>query len=350
MWKRIAVLVLSSMLLTILVACGGAEPSEPIASPTRERPGPLPPERSLEEQPPAPVVQAALQAVAEVSGASTADMAILATKEVEWPDTSLGCPKPGEMYLQVITPGYVVRVQAPDGTEYEVHTDATGDNAIVCAPDMPDTTRGGLETTTELSQLTPTELALNVVAQWLGLESREQLQVLEQEDVEWPNTSLGCPRPDYAYAEVIVPGKRLLVETPDGTRYEVHLGQDGQMVVCDDVQTPLYETMLFATTDVEGNMNLSDEARPAFEKALEVLQAEGFDPEALTLESWEAVTWRDSSLGCPQPDMMYLQVLTPGYRFVLSDREGNVVYVHTNQGTTAVVCKNPAENGTFSDE
>jgi len=209
---------------------------------------------------------------------------------------------------------------------------------------------GGLDTTTELSQLTPAEFALNVVAQWLDLESREQLQVLEQEKVEWPDTSLGCPRPDYAYAEVIVPGERLLVQTPDGTRYEVHLGRDRRMVVCDEALTPLYETTLFATTDMEGNMNLSEEARPAFEKALEVLRAEGVDPEVLTLESWEAVTWRDSSLGCPQPDMMYLQVLTPGYRFVFSDRDGNVVYVHTNQGTTAVVCENPAENGTFSNE
>lgn len=31
-----------------------------------------------------------------------------------------------------------------------------------------------------------------------------------------------------------------------------------------------------------------------------------------------AVTWSDSSLGCPEPDMMYTQVLTPGYWLVLS--------------------------------
>lgn len=350
MLKRALLGLMSVVWLLGVVGCGGAEPAEPVASPTPEAPAPLPPERSLEEQAPAPVIQAALQAMAEVSGASTAELSILATKEVEWPDTSLGCPKPGEVYLQVITPGYVVRVQASDGTEYEVHTDATGDNTVICASDMPDTTRGGLDTTTELSQLTTAEFALNVVAQWLGLESREQLQVLEQEEVEWPDTSLGCPRPDYAYAEVIVPGERLLVQAPDGTRYEVHLGQDGQMVVCDEAQTPLYETNVFATTDVEGNMNLSEEARPAFQKALEALQAEGIDTETVTLESWEAVTWRDSSLGCPQPDMMYLQVLTPGYRFVFSNRDGNVIYVHTDTGARAIVCENPAEDGALPNE
>jgi hypothetical protein len=31
----------------------------------------------------------------------------------------------------------------------------------------------------------------------------------------------------------------------------------------------------------------------------------------------EAVTWSDASLGCPEEDMMYAQVLTPGYWVVL---------------------------------
>lgn len=30
----------------------------------------------------------------------------------------------------------------------------------------------------------------------------------------------------------------------------------------------------------------------------------------------EAVTWSDSSLGCPEPDMMYAQALVRGYRVV----------------------------------
>lgn len=31
----------------------------------------------------------------------------------------------------------------------------------------------------------------------------------------------------------------------------------------------------------------------------------------------EAVDWPDASLGCPQPGMMYAQVITPGYRLIL---------------------------------
>ena len=35
----------------------------------------------------------------------------------------------------------------------------------------------------------------------------------------------------------------------------------------------------------------------------------------------DAVTWQDTSLGCPEPEMFYAQVLTPGVRLVLA-RQG----------------------------
>jgi hypothetical protein len=41
---------------------------------------------------------------------------------VDWSDTSLGCPEPGMMYAQVITPGFLVMIEA-EGQQYEYHTD-----------------------------------------------------------------------------------------------------------------------------------------------------------------------------------------------------------------------------------
>lgn len=42
-------------------------------------------------------------------------------------------------------------------------------------------------------------------------------------------------------------------------------------------------------------------------------------PEAsIQLERASAVDWPDSSLGCPQPGFMYSQIVTAGYRIVLS--------------------------------
>ena len=37
----------------------------------------------------------------------------------------------------------------------------------------------------------------------------------------------------------------------------------------------------------------------------------------LTVESQEAVTWPDGSLGCPEPGMMYTQALVDGYRVII---------------------------------
>lgn len=40
----------------------------------------------------------------------------------------------------------------------------------------------------------------------------------------------------------------------------------------------------------------------------------GLAADALQVLSAAAVTWRDGSLGCPQPDRVYTQALVPGFR------------------------------------
>jgi hypothetical protein len=59
-----------------------------------------------------------------------ADIVIVELSPVTWPNSALGCPKPGMMYLQVLTPGYRVRL-AHGKHEYIVHTDR-GHRAIRC--------------------------------------------------------------------------------------------------------------------------------------------------------------------------------------------------------------------------
>ena len=41
--------------------------------------------------------------------------------EAEWSDSSLGCPRPGMDYLQVITPGYLIRLEV-NTQIYEYHS------------------------------------------------------------------------------------------------------------------------------------------------------------------------------------------------------------------------------------
>jgi hypothetical protein len=51
--------------------------------------------------------------------------------------------------------------------------------------------------------------------------------------------------------------------------------------------------------------------------------------EKIVVKHVERVTWPDASLGCPQKGRMYAQVLTPGYRLVLSSGTTDFEY-HTD--------------------
>lgn len=51
---------------------------------------------------------------------AVAQIQVVSFEQVEWPDASAGCAKPGVMYIQVITPGYKI-VLSVDGKTYEYH-------------------------------------------------------------------------------------------------------------------------------------------------------------------------------------------------------------------------------------
>lgn len=69
-----------------------------------------------------PMVDLATATLAQDLGISEDEISLIRIESVEWNDGSLGCPKPGESYLQVIIPGYLIELEA-QGTLYEYHTD-----------------------------------------------------------------------------------------------------------------------------------------------------------------------------------------------------------------------------------
>lgn len=46
--------------------------------------------------------------------------------------------------------------------------------------------------------------------------------------------------------------------------------------------------------------------------------ASGLDVADIAVERLESVTWRDGSLGCPEPGMFYTQALVEGFRVILA--------------------------------
>ncbi len=67
-------------------------------------------------------------------------------------------------------------------------------------------------------------------------------------------------------------------------------------------------------------------------------------PTDIALVQAQAVNWPDSALGCPQPGMGYMQVITPGYRVVLQ-ASGRQFSYHTNQRGYFVLCKQSVSSG-----
>jgi hypothetical protein len=71
-------------------------------------------------------------------------------------------------------------------------------------------------------------------------------------------------------------------------------------------------------------------------------QALGVPPDQVTVDRVESVDWNDSSLGCREANKVYAQVVTPGFRAVLSGG-GKKVEVHADSSGRMVTCQNPTQ-------
>ena len=67
----------------------------------------------------------------------------------------------------------------------------------------------------------------------------------------------------------------------------------------------------------------------------------GIEEADIAVAQAEYVTWRDSSIGCPQPDMQYMQVITNGSRIVLK-ANGAVYNYHSGASVPPSYCPKPA--------
>jgi hypothetical protein len=83
-----------------------------------------------------------------------------------------------------------------------------------------------------------------------------------------------------------------------------------------------------------GTPSISGDAAPVIAAIAADL---GVLPESIQVISIESRVWPDSSLGCPQPDMLYAQVVTPGY-LVLVEMSGEQIEYHTDERGSVVRC------------
>jgi hypothetical protein len=146
--------LLASMILALLVTALAAGCSgEPVSTVAGEEPTAAPTRRDVEPEPTAPqtlsppteagaatatpvpeATEGALPAGAEAPvNQAREDLArrldlpsvairLLSVEAVKWPDVSLGCPQHRLLYPDVVTPGFLIVLEA-DSQTYEYHTD-----------------------------------------------------------------------------------------------------------------------------------------------------------------------------------------------------------------------------------
>jgi hypothetical protein len=115
MLKRLVGLVFLLLMLVVL-SCQASPASPPPGEPPSTSPEPVVPEGAQ------PLVALAKEDLSQRKGIPLSQIEVVQVEEVDWPNSSLGFPKPGMVYAQVIVPGY--RIILSDGSQsYEYHTD-----------------------------------------------------------------------------------------------------------------------------------------------------------------------------------------------------------------------------------
>ncbi len=102
-------------------------------------------------------------------------------------------------------------------------------------------------------------------------------------------------------------------------------------------------TVVEETPDMDANVEPSAGDEPGLEPLISLAVADLAErlyiaTTEITLVSAEAVVWPDASLGCPQPDMLYLQVPVDGALIILQVGEQEYAY-HSGGGRAPFLCE-----------
>ena len=124
----------ATVALVAMAACGGGDEGNEAsgtgpAAPTVVSGAPDTPAPAAGEPVPANIEAGARKLLADEVGEG--DFSLTSSEGVQWSDASLGCPKEGFGYAQVITPGYKL-VFDLEGASYPVHSNADGSHIVIC--------------------------------------------------------------------------------------------------------------------------------------------------------------------------------------------------------------------------
>ncbi len=211
--------------------------SEPPATPASPRPG----AGGTSVRPPDALVGAAQQQLAAYLKLDPNAILLQSANQRDWPDAALGCPKPGMAYPQIVTSGFLLVFTDPAQTKsYEVHTGMSPAQIVLCENNQPvdlgAATAPLAGAVTDAAALDEAgrralEQAQAALARELSIQPSE-VTFVQAVAVEWRDSSLGCPKPNQNYMQVITPGYRLTVQA-QGKQYEYHTDMGKRAIRCE---------------------------------------------------------------------------------------------------------------------
>jgi hypothetical protein len=192
-------------------------------------------------------------------------------------------------------------------------------------------------------------LAKKDLAERLDLEV-EQIELVEANAVEWRDGSLGCPQPGMMYTQVLQDGLRILLGVGKEI-YAYHSGGSRPPFLCDPAAKDKLPAVSLTPARVKEEVSVmpkpSASPDPALEELIEQAKEDltkrlSVSADQIAVLEAETVVWPDSSLGCPQPGMMYTQVQRDGAR-VLLGAGGKVYHYHSGGSRSFFLCEHPAK-------
>lgn len=160
--------------------------------------------------------------------------------------------------------------------------------------------------------------------------SEEDIAVESSNVVELTPDDLRCP--GAGELDKTLPAQimgREIVLKSGGQRY-LYRGYGKRMVFCGELPPAAVSPQ--PAEGGEPVKLLDEQGQRMLEQARQELAGKlGISPARIQVVKAESVFWPDTSLGCPQPGMMYAQVITPGYQFVL-EYEGKQYDYHAGRG------------------
>lgn len=125
MLKRLTGIAILVVAASLFAACSADVPTDDLENDAQDAVETVTGSDSLPE-----AAVMAQQVLADELAATTADIQVVSTEQVEWPNACLGLAQEGEMCAEVITPGFLVTLEV-NGEQYQVRTDETGGNVRI---------------------------------------------------------------------------------------------------------------------------------------------------------------------------------------------------------------------------